>query len=105
MRKRRIALVCALVSLLMALNACAGGLGETVAAGEAGRATRTIMLYDCGSDLEGSYALATWNLYQILESEIPDDVNVVVMTGGATKWFTEPEYLEGAEVVSPKWEN
>ncbi|MBQ8136334.1 MAG: hypothetical protein IJ174_02780, partial [Clostridia bacterium] len=72
---------------------------------ENGKATRTIMLYDCGADLERKYALATWNLYQILESEIPADINVVVLTGGAQKWHPEPEYLEGADVVSPNQEN
>lgn len=97
-------LVCALTCVCLVLTGFAGCLGEAMAP-EAAKATRTVMLYFCGSDLEESYALATWNLYQFMEAEIPDDVNVVVMTGGALKWKTEPEYLEGAEVVSPNLEN
>lgn len=102
MKKKPVLLVSALTALCLALNALISCLGEAV---DAGKATRTVMLYFCGSDLEESYALATWNLYQVMQAEIPDDVNVVVMTGGALKWKTEPEYLEGAEVISPNREN
>ena len=105
MKKTMLKAACMLVAVILALSACICGLAESAEAAPADRATRTILLYDCGSDLEGAYALATWNLYQIMEAEIPDDVNVVVMTGGALRWQTEPEYLEGAEVVSPNREN
>ena len=105
MNRKPVLLMCALAGLCLVLNAFVGCLGETADAPGADTATRTIMLYDCGSDLESSYALATWNLYQIMEAEIPDDVNVVVMTGGAEKWQTEAEYLEGADAVSPNQEN
>ena len=104
MKKRLISLVCAIICLSLTASLW-GGLAEAVGEAENGKATRTIMLYDCGADLESSYAMATWNLYQILEAEIPSDINVVVMTGGALRWQTEPEYLEGAEVVSPNREN
>ncbi len=58
-----------LLCLCLLLNVC-GCLGEVTQESQISKATRTIMLYDCGADLEGRYALATWNLYQILESEI-----------------------------------
>lgn len=103
MKKSLIVMLSAFFSVLLALNVCCGCLGETAEA--TGKAARTILLYDCGSDLEESYGMATWNLYQILESEITSDVNVVVLTGGAKVWKTEPEYLEGAEVVSANQEN
>ena len=32
-------------------------------------------------------------------------MNVLVMTGGAKSWKTEPEYLEGAESVSANQED
>lgn len=91
------------ICLFLTMNTCCCCLGEAVEA--AGKATRTILLYDCGSDLEENYGMATWNLYQILESEITGDVNALVLTGGSKFWKTEPEYLEGAEVVSPNQEN
>ena len=103
MKKKWIFTLCAFISLFLAVNACCSGLGET--AGSAGKATRTILMYACGSNLEESYGMATWNLCQILESEITDDVNVLVMTGGAKSWKTEPEYLEGAESVSANQED
>lgn len=62
-------------------------------------AVRTILLYDCGSNLETYYGMATWNLYQVLAAEIPETVNFVVLTGGSDAWQTEAEYLEGAEGV------
>lgn len=103
MKKRLVCMLSSLICLFLTMNTCCCCLGEV--AETAGKATRTILLYDCGSDLEGRYGMATWNLCQILESEITADVNVVVMTGGSKLWKTEPEYLEGAEVVSPGQEN
>ena len=76
MRKRWIFMLCAFISLFLTVNVCCGGLGET--AGGTGKATRTILMYACGSDLEENYGMATWNLCQILESEITDDVNVTI---------------------------
>ncbi len=104
MKRRLSSLVSMLLCLCLLLSACVS-LAEAAQQPQAGNATRTIMLYDCGADLETRFGLATWNLYQILESEIPADINVVVLTGGAREWHPEPEYLEGADVVSPHQEN
>ena len=77
-----------------------GGLFSGPARADApGPAARTLLLYGCGADLESQGAMLTWNLYQILEAEIPEDVNVIVMTGGSRKWFVEPEYLSGADRI------
>ena len=103
MKKRWIFTLCAFIGLFLTVNVCCSGLGE--AAGATEKATRTILLYACGSDLEENYGMATWNLCQILESEITDDVNVLVMTGGAKTWKTQSEYLEGAQSVSANQEN
>ena len=52
----------------------------------------TVLMYVCGADLESSYAssnegAATDDLYEIAQvSGQPDDVNVVVQAGGASKW-------------------
>ena len=52
----------------------------------------TIMIYMCGSNLESDYAssnegLATGDITEILKvSGQPDDVNIVIETGGANKW-------------------
>lgn len=48
----------------------------------------TIMIYMCGSDLEsGSYRLASGDITEILGvSGQPDDVNIIIETGGAKSW-------------------
>ena len=55
------------------------------------KATWTIMIYMCGSTLEsdskqGGYA--TDDIKEILSvSNQPDDVNIIIETGGASKWY------------------
>ncbi len=46
----------------------------------------TILVYMCGSDLESSSGLATADLTEILSVECPEEVNIVIETGGASKW-------------------
>ena len=47
----------------------------------------TVMIYMCGADLESESGLATMDLDEILSvSGQPDEVNIVVETGGAKKW-------------------
>ena len=52
----------------------------------------TVLIYMCGADLESSYAssnegLATSDITEILKiSGQPDDVNIIIETGGASKW-------------------
>lgn len=59
----------------------------------------TIMVYMCGSNLESDYAphgetpeytgLATANIKEMLSVDLPDDVNVIIETGGCTEWETD----------------
>ena len=47
----------------------------------------TILIYMCGSDLESDEYLATADIEEILSvSNQPDDINIVIETGGAKKW-------------------
>lgn len=46
----------------------------------------TIMLYLNGSDLESENAEATKNLVSLLSVDLPDDVHVLIYTGGTKKW-------------------
>lgn len=88
------------VVLLASLFGC-GSSGT----GKSGEAVRTVLLYGIGSNLETDYGMLTWNLVQILKADIPENVNVIVMTGGSEEWQTEPEYLEGAEAIGEDAEN
>ena len=56
----------------------------------------TIAIYLCGSDLERKWGSASSDLIEMLEAEIPDSVNVIVMTGGAAQW--NPEDADAAAV-------
>lgn len=64
---------------------------------------RTVMLYCVGSNLESSDKLATQTLIEAMEAEYNDDINFIVMTGGAKRWHTPSEYLSGAESIDPQY--
>ena len=47
----------------------------------------TVLIYMCGADLESENQLATGDIQEILKvSGQPDDVNIVLETGGANSW-------------------
>lgn len=52
----------------------------------------TVMIYMCGSDLESASdgGLATDNITEMLSvKNMPDNVNIIIQTGGAKKWKTK----------------
>lgn len=59
--------------------------------GESGDPNQTwaVYWYLCGSDLESEYGAATDDLNEMLEVSLPDNVTVVVETGGAWMWMNE----------------
>lgn len=59
------------------------------------KATRTIMLYLCGTDLEARAELACHNLYQILGSNFSadDNINFIILTGGCTNWHMSNKFF------------
>ena len=47
----------------------------------------TVLIYICGADLESKSSLATGDIQEILKvNGQPDDVNIVIETGGASSW-------------------
>ena len=49
----------------------------------------TIMIYFCGADLESDSGYASNDIEEILSvSNQPDDVNIILETGGTTRWHT-----------------
>ena len=58
-------------------------------------AEKTVLLYLCGSNLEGGSGLATKNLKQVLSAHFGADekVRCIAFTGGCSRWYTESEYL------------
>lgn len=48
-----------------------------------------IYWYLCGSDLESWHGCATADIEEMLEVELPEDVQMIIQTGGALKWSRE----------------
>lgn len=46
----------------------------------------TVCVYLCGTDLESVGSAGTIDFLEMLAADIPDDINVLVMTGGAKQW-------------------
>lgn len=92
------------LGLMFSLSAC-GGEEEAVsgsakaqeneAAGETGQAAAAadsewaVYWYLCGSDLETGGGCATADLAEMMEAELPENVKVVIETGGASVWQNE----------------
>ena len=48
----------------------------------------TIMVYMCGTDLESKYGMASSDMEEMKTASFGDNVNVIVFTGGCSKWKT-----------------
>lgn len=48
----------------------------------------TIMVYMCGTDLESKYGMASSDMEEMRSASYGDNVNVVIFTGGCSKWKT-----------------
>lgn len=46
----------------------------------------TIMVYMCGTDLESKYGMASSDMQEMAGASYGDNVNVIVFTGGCSKW-------------------
>ena len=51
-----------------------------------GRDTVTILVYMCGTDLEAKSGMATKDLQEMVNASIGSQVNLLVYTGGCTRW-------------------
>jgi len=51
-----------------------------------GRDIVTVMVYMCGTDLEAQGGMATKDLIEMTKATIGDKVNLIVYTGGCTRW-------------------
>jgi hypothetical protein len=51
--------------------------------------TWAIYWYLCGSDLESGYGAATMDLEEMMAVKLPEGVEVVIQTGGASIWYNE----------------
>lgn len=95
MNRKILSLLLALC-LLLSLTACgdaepdAPEQGDPVQpAADGGEESWAIYWYLCGSDLEGDGGFATDDLAELMEVELPENVTVVIQTGGASTWWND----------------
>lgn len=70
--------------MLFSFSAC-GDEGVTKSMGSSDD-TWAVYWYLCASDLESNYGCATADLEEMLEVQLPENVNVVIQTGGTSFW-------------------
>ena len=80
-------LLSCLLAMAMALSlvSCGGAEDVSDSAGAEGESW-AVYWYLCGSDLESNGGFATMDLSEMMEVELPENVNVVIETGGASVW-------------------
>lgn len=68
----------------------------------------TLMYYMCGSTLEGEEGCFSEDIKEILATNYPSRVKILIETGGSKKWFLSKTYLSGADKISTtslqRWE-
>lgn len=83
-KKMKRILLCLYISVLsVLLAACQSGSGQTKTSEPVDWA---IYWYLCGSDLESKHASASKDMDEMLEVELPENIKVVIETGGAAEW-------------------
>lgn len=95
--KKRLIALCLALSMTLLLAACGGEEQEEFtptdgsepgapsdSLGESG--TWAVYWYLCGSDLETNGGFATTDLNEMMEVALPENVTVVIQTGGASVW-------------------
>ena len=88
MKKKIFALMMALV-MALPLAACGDEPGTPDNNTAADDGSWAVYWYLCGSDLESQNGCATADLSEMLEVQLPENVNVVIETGGANAWQNE----------------
>jgi len=88
----RIVLLSALLTAMMLLGGCLDDdLSEKLIRRASVNAYRAedhwlVYWYICGSDLESENGAATEDLNELLEADLPDNVKVLIQTGGSIEW-------------------
>ena len=82
--KKRILSSLLALFLVLAFGACGEDISTPEPNAEAG--TWAIYWYLCGSDLESNGGFATSDLMEMMEVALPENVRVIIQTGGAKTW-------------------
>lgn len=71
-----------ILAVAFSLSSCGGSTPAAVNTDE----TWAIYWYLCGSDLESEYGLATDDLVELLDVNLPENIKIVIQTGGTSVW-------------------
>ena len=103
--KKTVLVICIILSVLLTFSVYGasddtGTEAEKHTAAEDGTAARTILLWASGAHMESPYyGPVARRLNKMMEEEIPDSVNIIVLTGGTGEGWSEDLSLEGADSV------
>ena len=78
-----------ILMLIFSFTACGGGNVYPTAQHVTAQTDNTdwaIYWYLCGSDLESNYGAATADLSELLAVQLPENVKIVIQTGGTSQW-------------------
>lgn len=109
--KKRLFVLCLTLAMVFTLASCGGEDAESSsssasvepdepdapAGGPGDSGSWAVYWYLCGSDLESNGGFATIDLNEMMEVELPEDVTVVIQTGGVAVWqndVMDPDKLQ-----------
>lgn len=96
MWKKKLLRLVMVPAMAFAFAACGAGetegadtafaMGNGAQPAKAQKGSWAVYWYLCGSDLESGGGFATGDLSELMEAALPEDVSVVIETGGASAW-------------------
>lgn len=106
--KKRLFVLCLTLAMVFTLASCGGEDAESSSSsvsvepdapadGPGDSGSWAVYWYLCGSDLESNGGFATIDLNEMMEVELPENVTVVIQTGGAAVWqndVMDPDKLQ-----------
>ena len=88
MQKRKLNLTVVFLCACLLFTACGKPNEGNPQTDNPEKESHTLLVYMCGSDLESNRGYASNNIEEILGAEIPENINVVLQTGGARAWHS-----------------
>jgi len=85
MRSRTLNIMVLFLCVCLCFVAC-GKSGEDNSSESHEKKSHTLLIYMCGSDLESSRKYASNSIEEMLNAEIPENIHVVLQTGGSKAW-------------------
>lgn len=98
--KKRLLALCLALAMALCLAACGGEDAEmdsqppskepdAPTADPEGDGSWAVYWYLCGSDLESGGGFASTDLGEMMEAQLPENVTVVIQTGGSSAWHND----------------